>query len=172
MDFTAIKYYLKLREGIIMEFENTIRKIIEEECEDYYLGIADLSNSENDILKQYESFFDEYPRAISIGITLPYTDTTEAIVRSNKVYNETNQQLNAITVSLSKLLQHKGYKTLSIPKTEKVDDNNFISLHKLAANVANLGEIEKNGLLVTPEVGSGVNWGTILTDAPIEAASQ
>ncbi len=45
MDFTASKYYLKLREGIIMEFENTIRKIIEEEFEDYYLGIADLSSA-------------------------------------------------------------------------------------------------------------------------------
>ncbi|MEL7670263.1 4Fe-4S ferredoxin [Methanobacterium sp.] len=155
-----------------MEFENTIRKIIEKECEDYFLGIADLSLAENDILKQYESFFDEYPRAISIGITLPYTATRKTVDKNTKVYNETNQQLNAITVSLSKLLQRNGYKTLSIPKTEKVDDNNFISLHKLAANVANLGKIEKNGLLITPEAGSGVNWGTILTDAPLEAANQ
>ncbi|MGB9979322.1 4Fe-4S ferredoxin [Methanobacterium sp.] len=155
-----------------MEFENTIRKIIEKECEDYFLGVADLSSAEDGILKQYESFFDEYPRAISIGITLPYKNTDELIGKNTKVYNEINQQLNSITVHLSSLLQQEGYKTLSVPKTEKLDDGSFISLHKLAANLANLGEIEKNGLLVTPEVGTRVNWGTILTDAPIEAANQ
>lgn len=154
-----------------MEFENTIRKIIEKECEDYYLGIADLSLAENEILQQYKSFFDEYPRSISIGITLPHNSTGEIIDRNTKIYNEINQQLNVITTHLSKLLQQEGYKTLSIPKTEKVDEDNFISLHKLAANMANLGEIEKNGLLVTPEVGSGVNWGTVLTDAPLEAVN-
>ena len=153
-----------------MEFENTIRKIIEEECEDYFLGVTDLSLAENDILKQYESFFEEYPRAISIGITLPPTAMRETVAKSTKVYNETNQQLNSITAHLSSLLQQEGYKALSFPKTEKVDDNTFISLHKLAANLADLGEIEKNGLLVTPEAGPGVNWGTILTDAPLEAA--
>ena len=151
-----------------MEFENTIRKIIEEECEDYFLGVTDLSLAENDILKQYESFFEDYPRAISIGITLP--PTRETITKTTKVYSETNQQLNSITAHLSSLLQHKGYKALSFPKTEKIDDKSFISLHKLAANLADLGEIEKNGLLVTPEVGTSVNWGTILTDAPLEAA--
>ena len=154
-----------------MQFENTIRMIIEEECEDYFLGIADLSIAKNDILEQYELFFDEYPRAISIGITLPYKDKDGLMSKNTKIYNETNQQLNVITTHLSSLLQQKGYKTLSVPKTTKVDDGTFISLHKLAANMANLGEIEKNGLLITPEVGSGVNWGTILTDAPLEAVN-
>ena len=153
-----------------MEFENTIRKIIENVCEDYYLGIADLSLAENDILRQYKLFFEEYPRSISIGITLPHNPSGEVIDRNTKTYNEINQQLTVITTHLSKLLQQGGYKTLSIPKTEKKDDDNFISLHKLAANVADLGEIEKNGSLVTPEVGTGVNWSTILTDAPLEAA--
>ena len=153
-----------------MEFENIIREIIEEECEDYFLGVVDLSSAKNDILKQYESFFDEYPRAISIGITLPHRTTDELIDKNTKVYNETNHQLNSITTHLSSLLQQEGYKTLSVPKTEKVDDGSFISLHKLAANLADLGEIEKSGLLVTPEAGSSVNWGTILTDAPLEVA--
>lgn len=154
-----------------MKFENEIREIIEEECEDYFLGVADLFHAENEILKQYESFFNEYPMSISIGITLPYKATGELKSKNTKFYRETNQQLKVITAHLSSLLQQEGYKTLSVPKTEKMDSGTFISLHALAANVADLGDIEKNGLLVTPEAGTEVNWGTVLTNAPINAVN-
>jgi len=154
-----------------MQFEDTIRKIIEEKCDDYFLGIADLSLAKNDIIEQGEPFFTEYPRAISIGITIPYAVTDEMLMsESTAIYNETNCQLKAITAHLSSLLQDEGYKALSVPKSKQMNNETFISLHKLAANLADLGQIEKN-LLVTPEVGPGVNWGTILTDAPLEAMS-
>jgi len=151
-----------------MQFEDTIRKIIEEKCDDYFLGIADLSIAKNDIIEQGESFFTEYPRAISIGITIPYAMTDELLMNNTALYKETNCQLNSITSHLSILLQEEGYKALSVPKAGKVNESTFISLHKLAANLANLGQIENN-LLITPEVGPGVNWGTVLTDAPLEA---
>lgn len=148
-----------------MQFEDTIRKIIEEKCDDYFLGIADLSLAKNDIIEQGGPFFAEYPRAISIGITIPYAVTDEMLMNeSTVIYKETNCQLNAITAHLINLLQDEGYKALSVPKSERVNEGTFISLHKLVANLANLGQIENN-LLVTPEVGSGVNWGTILTNA-------
>jgi epoxyqueuosine reductase QueG len=153
-----------------MQFENIIRKIIEEECEDYFLGIADLSLAKNDIVEQYGLFFAEYPRAISVGITIPHITTDELLMNENTaVYNETNCQLKAITAHLNDLLQHEGYKALSVPKAKRMNNETFISLHKLAANLANLGQIEENGLLVTSEIGPGVNWGTVLTDAPLEA---
>lgn len=82
------------------------------------------------------------------------------------VYNEINNQLNTITVYLSNLLEQEGYKTLAVPNTGRMDKGIFVSLHKLAAISADLGRIEKN-MVVTPEVGPGVNWGTVLTDAPI-----
>jgi len=153
-----------------MQFEDTIRKIIEEKCDDYFLGIADLSLAKNDIIEQREPFFAEYPRAISIGITIPYAITDELMSKSTALYEETNCKLNAITSRLSSLLQQEGYKALSVPKAEQVNEGTFISLHKLAANLANLGQIENN-LLITPEVGPGVNWGTVLTDAPLETIS-
>ena len=149
-----------------MKLEDQIRNIIEEECEDYFLGIVDLSHVKNDIIGQYDLFFDEYPLAISIGITIPYMVTDDVLMASNVIYNETNCKLKTITVHLNSLLQDEGYKALSVPKA-KMNDKTFISLHELAANLANLGEIKKN-LVVTPEVGAGVNWGTILTNAPLE----
>jgi len=152
-----------------MKLEDRIRNIIEEECEDYFFGVVDLSDVENDIIGQYGSFFDEYPLAISIGITMPYMVTDDVLMGNTAIYNETNCKLKTIALHLSSLLQDEGYKALSVPKA-KINDEMFISLHKLAANLANLGEIKKN-LVVTPEVGTGVNWGTVLTDAPIETVN-
>jgi epoxyqueuosine reductase QueG len=150
-----------------MKLEDQIRNIIEEECEDYFLGVADLS--QNDIIGQYESFFDEYPRAISIGITMPYSVTDELLMGKNTaIYNETNCKLKTIAAHLSSLLKDEGYKALSLPKAKGMNDETFISLHKIAANLADLGQIEKN-IVITPEVGPGVNWGTVLTNAPLES---
>ena len=147
-----------------MQFEDMIREVIETECEDYFLGTADLSLAKNPMIQQYKPLIAEHPRAISIGITLPYTVTDE-LMGNAAIYNETNCQLKSITAHLTSLLEHKGYKAFSVPKADRMNDGTFISLHKLAANLASLGRIEKNGLLVTSEVGPGVNWGTVLTDA-------
>jgi epoxyqueuosine reductase QueG len=147
-----------------MQFEERIRGVIEEECEDYFLGFADLSIANEGIIKEYESLISIYPRAISIGITLPYNISDKKITNQSAVYTETNDQLSIITHNLRDLLENKGYKTLNLPKIGK--DGIFISLHNLAANHADLGFIMED-VLVTPEVGSMVNWGTVLTDAPI-----
>jgi epoxyqueuosine reductase QueG len=37
----------------------------------------------------------------------------------------------------------------------------------MTASNADLGGIERN-MFITPEVGVGVNWGTVLTDAPLD----
>jgi epoxyqueuosine reductase QueG len=150
-----------------MEFEDKARMIIEKECEDYFFGIADLSHVQNSIIEQYSALFDEYPRAISIGITLPLTNH-ELINVNKKVYNFTDRKLNNITGHISNLLEAEGYNAFPYPKSGKTKDKTFISLNLIAANQANLGQIEKNGLFITPEVGSAVNWGTVLTDAPVK----
>jgi epoxyqueuosine reductase QueG len=75
--------------------------------------------------------------------------------------------LKHITSHLSTLLIENGYKAITIPKSKEKQDNSNISFHEVVANLAEMGEIEKN-TLVTTEVGSSVKWGTILTDAPIK----
>lgn len=150
-----------------MKFEDMFRKIVEEKCEDYFLGMVDLSLVDNIAVERYKSLISEYPRAISIGITLPYKISNALMETNNGRYNETNCQLKVITTHLSKFLHNEGYKALSMPKS-RINDTTDVSIHKIVANWANLGWIAKNGLLITPEAGSGVNWGTVLTDAPFE----
>ena len=55
--------------GKIMKFEGLIREIVEENCEDYFLGAVDLSHENNELIKRFQPLLEEYPRAISIGIT-------------------------------------------------------------------------------------------------------
>ena len=132
------------------------------------MGNADLSKPGRIITEQYASLIDIYPRAISIGITLPHIITEEILLKnSTMIYNEINSKLNNITSHLCDLLENQSYKALSIPKSGTINNGIFTSLHNLAASTANLGRIEKN-MLVTPEVGIGVDWGTILTNAPLE----
>jgi len=151
-----------------MEFEHIVREIVEKQCEDYFIGMADLSLVDNVVIEKFRSLISEYPRAISIGITLPYKLTPELLIgKAAQIYEETNCQLKNITSQLSTWLEKEGHQALTIPKS-KIEDDTSISLHKLAANWANLGWITKNGLLVTPEAGTGVNWGTVLTDALLE----
>ena len=147
-----------------MYIEDETRQIIEMECEDYFLGFGDLSNVKDPTIKRYRTLFKEYPTAISIGITIPFFNEGSI---NPKIYNQTNCQLKTITTKICDLLEDEGYNSLSFPKSKQTQET-FLSLHVIAAKNANLGKIEKNGLLTTPEVGFGVNWGTVLTDVPIK----
>lgn len=41
-----------------MEFEDKARKIVEKECDDYFLGIVDLSLAKNVVIGQFKSLID------------------------------------------------------------------------------------------------------------------
>jgi hypothetical protein len=159
---------IKVKGGNIMQLEEKARQIIENECDDYFLGFGDLSNAYDPMIQDYSKLFEDYPTSISIGITLPFFSEDAKIP---EIYNKTNCQLKTITMKLCNLLEDEGYSSFSFPKS-KQNDEKYLSLHVIAANHANLGEIGKNGLLMTPEVGPGVNWGTVLTDAPINVGNE
>jgi epoxyqueuosine reductase QueG len=127
--------------------------------------MVDLSRIKNSLVERYSSLITEYPRAISIGLTLPQIIRNEFGSNKNWIYNETYCHLKSISSHLSSLLEQKGYKTLSIPKSKDFTDSD-ISFHEIVANLANLGEINKYSLITT-EVGSRVKWGTVLTNAPL-----
>jgi epoxyqueuosine reductase QueG len=118
------------------------------------------------MIEKYNSLILEYPRAISVGITLPYLISDGLKRGYEKIQRQTNCQLKLITSQLSKLLEKEGYLAFTMPKS-RISDENHISFHETVASLAEMGKIEKN-LLITPEVGSRVNWGTVLTNAPLK----
>jgi epoxyqueuosine reductase QueG len=124
-----------------------------------------LSKEKENIDENYKSLVCIYPRAISIGITLPYKVTAPDYI-NNEFYYTINQKLNSINSCLSGSLEDEGYKALALPKEGSINDGIFVSLHNLAASRADLGMI-KNNTIIIPEVGQRVNWGTVITDAPL-----
>jgi epoxyqueuosine reductase QueG len=147
-----------------------------------FFGVADLSVAQEAIVAQGGEFLATFPRAISVGIALMDSIVDElprhkepVIARTYDylIYNVVNQSLDRIALRVSAALEEQGYRTLPVPTSQRVDDENLMGLfsHKLAAHLAGLGWIGKNCLLITPEVGPRVRWTTILTDAPLEAGS-
>ena len=59
---------------------------------------------------------------------------------------------------------------MPIHVTDKSHDKKIFNVfsNELIANLAGLGWIGNNGLLITSEVGSDVLWSTVLTNAPLE----
>ncbi|MDO9044818.1 MAG: 4Fe-4S ferredoxin [Methanobacteriaceae archaeon] len=154
-----------------MQFENLARKTIENECEDYYFGIADLSTVQKSETQKYGSLLDAYPNAISIGLTIfPKISHKSHQSEYEKIYNDTKKvtdgKLDIITANLSELLQKNAYAAFPVPKIE-TNEKLFLYLHKMAAKMAGLDRIEKDSPNRTLNGDNYVNWGTVLTNAPL-----
>jgi len=74
---------------------------------------------------------------------------------------------------LAQSLDKAGFQAFVVPSSQTVDRTKLASVfsHKLAAHLAGLGWIGKSALLITPEHGPRVRWGTVLTDAPLETGT-
>ena len=145
-----------------------------------HFGIADLTSARQRVSEQGGEFLAQFPRAISHGFVL-----TDGIVNTlghhenipalhtyrHYVYQIVNPRLDSISLMLAQALDKAGFQAYVVPASQTVDRTRLIGVfsHKLAAHLAGLGWIGKSALLITPEHGPRVRWGTVLTDAPLEA---
>jgi epoxyqueuosine reductase QueG len=145
-----------------------------------YFGIANLSPANQGKITAYEKkLIALYPLAISIGVPLldGIVDAIAVQDDSNALknywfhaYEVINPLINSIAIRISQLIEGQGYKALQVPASHIVDASNLYGLfsHKIGASLAGLGWIGKSCLLVTPDRGTRVRWGTVLTDVPLE----
>jgi epoxyqueuosine reductase len=84
-------------------------------------------------------------------------------------YDQVNPRLDQVTLQLARALQRSGHRALNVPASQQVDKEQICGVfsHKMAAHLAGLGWIGKSCMLITPEMGPRVRWGTVLTDAPL-----
>ncbi|MDA8089087.1 MAG: hypothetical protein M0Z61_02510 [Nitrospiraceae bacterium] len=103
--------------------------------------------------------------AISIGVV-------------KNLNEETVKLLMALQKRAAVLLKQEGFRYFCIPPdSDRVVDKKtktFASrlyplfTHKMAATLAGMGWIGRNGLLINPEYGPRLTLATVLTDAPLE----
>ena len=90
---------------------------------------------------------------------------------------ETVKLLLALQKKASVFLKALGYRYFCIPPdSDRVKDTFASSLyplftHKMAATLAGLGWIGRNGLLINPVHGPRLSLATVLTDAPLESGA-
>jgi len=145
-----------------------------------YFGIADLTPARQRISEQGGEFLIQFPRAVSHGFVLTDGIVNTLVHHNNPaalntywyyVYQIINPRIDSISMMLAQSLDKAGFQAFVVPSSQTVDRTSLTGVfsHKLAAHLAGLGWIGKSALLITPEHGPRVRWGTVLTDAPLEA---
>jgi epoxyqueuosine reductase QueG len=165
-----------------MQLKKEIEKLARDKGADYF-GVADLNRAKAEVTTPYEAkLIDKYPVAISVGLSLVngivdgLEDVNDYFALQNywfHVYEAINPCINEITLEIGRAIMNRGYNALIVPasQTVNVPDLSGLFSHKKAASLAGLGWIGKNCLLITPDRGPRVRWGTVLTDAPLQADS-
>ncbi len=136
-------------------------------------GVADVR-----AIKKEFHFSDEILKdlnyAITIGVRLSDVILDEIIDAPTKIYyhhyRTANVALDQIGLKVSNFIQSKGYKALPIPASQIIDWERQVGhvSHKRIGELAGLGFIGRNNLLVNLELGSRFRLVTILTSAPLK----
>jgi epoxyqueuosine reductase len=147
-----------------------------------FVGFADLSKYENELIAFGGPIVKGYPYGISIGIALPNDIVDGLSNRDNPnnaslyhfhAYEVINSRLDFTTSLISSFLYRSGYQALPIPAAQRTDLENAIPTisHKMVAHIAGLGWIGKSCLLIMPEYGPRIRLSSILTNAPLLATN-
>ncbi len=146
-----------------------------------YFGVANLSLTQQGPVTPYEGkLVSKYSTAVSIGVPLDtsivdrISDQDDLIALrdyNSHVYYQISPFIDEITDHIHSSLTDEGYSNLPVPATETLDTEKQYGLfsHKMVAHLAGLGWIGKSCLLITHDRGPRVRWGTVLTNAPLEA---
>jgi epoxyqueuosine reductase len=138
-------------------------------------GAADLSLYGKEILGFDDPILDRYTCAISFGLVIS-KNVLETISNGPTLfyqhhYRQINYRLDMIAYLVAREIEQKGFKALPFAASQMIDWQNqkaHIS-HKRIGEIAGIGWIGRNNLLVHPVFGAHVRYNTVLTDMPLEA---
>ena len=124
--------------------------------------------------------FRHLPVAVSLAVAHPSVARGIVSRKSVTAYTNCFPAVDAVLENIQKrivsYLRSLGWRAFNIPPDTGKIDHSFASAlyplfpHKTAATCSGLGWVGKNGLLVTPEHGARLSWGTVLTNAPLTVA--
>ena len=136
-------------------------------------GVADISKIHGEFALKQE-VIDGMNYAISLGIRLSKAVLEEISDSPTRLYfhhyRQVNNALDQISLRLVNYIQGKGFKALPIPASQILDwqkQAGHLS-HKKIGELAGLGWLGRNNLLVNNKFGSQLRLVTILTNFPLK----
>lgn len=140
-------------------------------------GVADLALYPLEFLALPDSVREDYGYAVSFGLVLSRGILETVREGPNPLYlhhyRQLNYKLDMTGYLLARAIEEKGFKALPFAASQLVDWQNqkgHIS-HKKIAEMAGLGWLGRNNLLIHPKYGARVRYNTVLTDLPLAAAA-
>jgi len=137
-------------------------------------GMARMARYGKELVQLDESTVEKFPLAISFGLVLSRSVMETVKDGPNSLYlhhyRQLNYRLDMVAYLLAREIEKKGYKAIPFPASQLVDWKNqkgHIS-HKRVAEMAGLGWIGRNNLLIHPVYGAHVRFNTVITDMPLE----
>ncbi|NLV27261.1 MAG: epoxyqueuosine reductase [Methanomicrobiales archaeon] len=162
------------------ELSDTIQTICKDEGAEY-IGFADIALLRTEVIRQGGERLSPYPVAVVFGFVLQHSlvdllhDGTrgEKNVYYHHAYQLINTRIDLLTSRVADIIQKSGSRVFPVPASQRFDNEKISAIfsHKLAARQAGFGWIGKSCMLITPEHGPRVRWGSVLTDAPLPAIS-
>jgi len=136
-------------------------------------GVADLTLAKDVLLEEYGHAWEDYPRAVSLGVYFPRQVVNELLVGPThtylRYYDVLNARLDDMSMRLANFLEEQGYPSFPIPASQRVGEDKLASIfsHRLAARLAGLGWVGRSGCLINLQVGPRFRLVTVLTKAPL-----
>ncbi|MBI4706685.1 MAG: epoxyqueuosine reductase [Candidatus Omnitrophica bacterium] len=137
-------------------------------------GVADIKKIRHEFVLKPE-VVNNLDYAISLGIRLSQAVLQEISDSPTRLYfhhyRQVNNALDQVSLRLVNYIQGKGFKALPIPASQILDwqkQTGHLS-HKKIGELAGLGWLGRNNLLVNKKFGSQLRLVTILTNFPLKA---
>jgi len=136
-------------------------------------GVADIAGIREKFHLDDKTVF-RFDRAISLGKRLLDSILDDITDKPTKLYFHHYRQLNFFldrqAFSLSSYIQELGFQAMPIPASQVLDWKKHIGhvSHKHVGELAGLGWIGRNNLLINPDLGARFRLVTILTDMSLE----
>jgi epoxyqueuosine reductase len=165
----------------LLSLNQKIKSILQPHYVDY-IGFADVTAYQNELVAFGGNIVRGYLNGISLGLAIPDSivdflperaDVNVSCEYRVQGYTVLNERLNLLASLVASFLNQKGYRSLPIAAADRTDEEKATPTvsHKTIAHLAGLGWIGKNCLLITPEHGPRVRFISILTNAPLETAN-
>lgn len=136
-------------------------------------GVADISQIKDEF-EIDKKVLEKLNRAVSLGVGLNEDVLSEIENHPTKLYfhhyKTVNHFLDQLALRVTKFIIKKGYRALPIPASQIVDwqrQSAHLS-HKKVGQLAGLGWLGRNNLLVNEKLGAQFRLVTILTDMPLK----